>query len=61
MKETDEAKTCTTKTEGPAREKDCESLVFDPPVYRQRYYAVGEIIKKFQAKKVSLLVTTEFK
>lgn len=40
-------------TEDPAKEKNLESLVFDPPVYRQRYYAVGEIVKKFQARKVS--------
>lgn len=40
------------EVDNPAGEKELESLVFSPPVYRQRYHAVGETVKKFQAKKV---------
>ena len=43
------------KVDDPAGEKELESLVFSPPVYRQRYHVVGEIVKKFKAKKVILL------
>ena len=35
----------------PRSDEDEGDLKFDPPVYRQRYQVVGEMVKKYNAKK----------